>query len=75
LIKKYSVIIAGCHATSITLEEEFYSELLTLAAEKNTTPNHLITEIDLQRTSSNLSSAIRIYILHALKEKLNNPLG
>lgn len=69
-MKKYSVIIAGQHSTSISLEEDFYQVLLDIAKEKNITPFALITEIDLARTTPNLSSAIRIYILKYLQDKL-----
>jgi len=69
-LKKYSVIIAGQHSTSISLEEDFYQVLLDIAKEKNTTPFALITEIDLARTTPNLSSAIRVYILKYLQDKL-----
>ena len=69
-MKKYSVIIAGQHSTSISLEEDFYQVLLNIAKEKNITPFALITEIDLARTTPNLSSAIRVYILKYLQDKL-----
>ena len=73
-MKKFSVIIAHRHATSISLEEEFYTELTNLATEKCTTINELITEIDYNRTTENLSSAIRLYILQSLKEKINQQM-
>ncbi len=69
-MKKVSVLIAGRHATSLSLEEEFYNALMAIAGEKNTTINQLVTEIDKERTTANLSSAIRIYILKSLEEKL-----
>ena len=69
-MKKYSVIIAGQHSTSISLEEDFYQVLLNIAKEKNITPFALITVIDLARTTPNLSSAIRVYILKYLQDKL-----
>ncbi len=70
-MKKFSVVIAGRHATSISLEEEFYQELSRLAGEKKTTLNKLITEIDRTRNTPNLSSALRLYVLQSLQEKLN----
>ncbi len=71
-MKKFSVLIAGRHATSISLEEEFYQELLNLAASKNLTVSALVTEIDETRTTPNLSSAIRLYILKNLKQSLKS---
>lgn len=70
-MKKISILIAGRHTTSLSLEEEFYTALVNIAKEKNTTINRLVTEIDKERTTANLSSAIRIYILKTLQEKLN----
>lgn len=70
-MKKFSVIIAGQHITSISLEEEFYSELCKIAKELKLSPNKLITEIDKNRTTTNLSSAIRLYILKTLQDKIN----
>lgn len=66
---KKSVVIAGRHETSISLEDEFYEELVTIAREKNLSINQLVTEIDEEREVENLSSAIRLYILKWLKEK------
>lgn len=66
---KISVLIAGRHQTSISLEEEFFEELLNIAAEKKLSRNQLITLIDRTRTAENLSAAVRIYILQYYKEK------
>ena len=64
-MKKISVLIANRHATSISLEEEFYQVLLCIAAKQKIAFSTLITEIDENRdTSQNLSSAIRIYALN-----------
>ena len=68
-MRKRSVIIAGRHQTSISLEDEFLKELEIIAKKEHKTINQLITEIDATRTSTNLSSAIRIYILAYIKKK------
>ncbi len=75
-MKKISVIIAGRHSTSISLEPEFVDELRFLAKRKNKTINELVTQIDSERQQENLSSAIRIYILKQLKKQIsqNYPL-
>ncbi len=65
-MKKRSVNIAG-HATSVTLEDEFWSTLKNLAKSRNLSVNALITEIDEIRGPRNLSSAIRVYILKNLQ--------
>lgn len=75
-MRKRSVTIAG-HATSITLEDEFWAELKTLAKSSDMSINALVTAIDAARVqdniahgkATNLSSAIRIEILKSLKEK------
>lgn len=65
---KKSVIIANRHETSISLEDEFFIELQTIAKEKNLSINQIVTLIDSEREVDNLSSAIRIYILKYLKK-------
>ena len=69
---KVSVLIAGRHATSISLEDEFYQEFINIAKEKNLSRNELVTLIDRERTVDNLSSAIRLYVLQYYKEKAKN---
>lgn len=66
---KISVLIAGRHATSISLEEEFYEEFLNIAAEKKMSRNQLITLIDRTRSAENLSSAVRLFVLQYYKDK------
>ncbi len=66
---KISVLIAGRHATSISLEEDFYQEFINIAKEKNLSRNELVTIIDRERTVDNLSSAIRLYVLQYYKNK------
>jgi predicted DNA-binding ribbon-helix-helix protein len=70
---KKSVLIAGRHATSISLEDEFYAELQNIATAESTTVNKLITAIDKSRKKANLSSAIRVYILNYYKQKSVTP--
>ena len=62
-MKKISVVIAGRHSTSICLEEEFFFELKRIAYIRHQSLNDLITEIDKNKRTSNLSSAIRIFVL------------
>ncbi len=67
-VRKYSVMIAG-HRTSVSLEPEFYAELRRLAADEKTSVSELITKIDADRTGG-LSSALRLYVLAALKREI-----
>ncbi len=70
---KISVLIAGRHATSISLEEEFYEEFLNIASELKLSRNQLITQIDRTRKAENLSSAVRIFVLQYYKDKSTAP--
>ncbi|MBL4603445.1 MAG: ribbon-helix-helix domain-containing protein [Emcibacteraceae bacterium] len=65
VLKKHSIVISR-HQTSFTLENIFWAELKNLARKKEKSLKALITEIDAGRTT-NLSSAIRVYILKELK--------
>lgn len=64
---KRSVSIAG-HATSVTLEPEFWTALKKIAEREKVSLNGLITKIDADKDRDNLSSAIRVYILKHLIE-------
>lgn len=64
-VVKRSVSIAG-HLTSISLEEPFWSELQALAKRDNISLSKLIARIDKSR-STNLSSALRLYVFYSLK--------
>jgi predicted DNA-binding ribbon-helix-helix protein len=61
-MEKRSFSIAG-HRTSIALEPEFWTGLETIAAERQLSLAGLIREIDESRTSTNLSSAVRLAVL------------
>ncbi|MBP3546586.1 MAG: ribbon-helix-helix domain-containing protein [Alphaproteobacteria bacterium] len=70
---KKSVIIAGRHQTSISLEKEFFEVLQTICKERNVSVNQIVTEIDSSRTNEdNLSAAVRVYILNYLLQKVEN---
>ena len=60
-IKKRSVFISG-HQTSISIEDEFWSELKSICRKNSKSLNEVITEVDETR-SGNLSSALRVFIL------------
>ena len=60
-MKKISVLISGRHATSISLEDEFYAALLQITQRENISVNKLITKIDQTSRQDNLSAAIRLF--------------
>ena len=62
---KRSVTLHG-HRTSVSLEDEFWVELVRIAAERKISLNGLISKIDDGR-ATNLSSAIRLHVLEDLK--------
>lgn len=64
---KRSVMIAG-HATSVSLEAEFWDALKELADRRGLSLNQLVAEID-QSRSGNLSSAIRVHVLAAYRPR------
>ena len=67
---KHSVTLHG-HRTSISLETPFWTELRSIAAQKQMPINALVSKIDEGRgMDSGLASAIRIYVLQALKDQL-----
>ncbi|MBC8051071.1 MAG: ribbon-helix-helix domain-containing protein [Chitinophagales bacterium] len=59
---KRSLTIAG-HRTSISLEEAFWSALQDVARERGKAVASLIFQIDAKRGKTNLSSAIRVFLL------------
>jgi len=67
-IRKCSVSIAG-HATSISLEEDFWLALKAIAARQGVSLNALIAGIDCRR-GGNLSSALRVVVLKDLQALL-----
>jgi len=67
-MRKHSVVLSG-HATSFSLEDAFWAELKSIAQEKNCTVVSLLEKIDNIHTG-NLSSAIRLYVLDTLKQKI-----
>lgn len=67
MLKKRSIVIAG-HATSISLEPEFWAELKRAAEGRALSVNQLVSEIDADR-QGNLSSAIRVFVLAEVKKR------
>ena len=66
-MKKRSVSIRG-HRTSLSLEDGFWEELARIAQLRGTSVAGLIAEIDNSR-SGGLSSAVRLFVLHTVKQE------
>lgn len=63
-IRKRSVTLAG-HQTSVSMEEPFWDALARIAGARGRSVRALVEEIDAGRGGANLSSAIRVFVLHA----------
>ena len=61
-IVKRSIVIDG-HKTSVSLEDPFWADLKMIADVQRMTLSELVAEIDGRRERSNLSSAIRLFVL------------
>lgn len=68
LARKRSISISG-HRTSFSLEDIFFDDLCHLAKQDGLSLAALVTKIDNERPrDSNLSSALRLYVLDAAKK-------
>jgi predicted DNA-binding ribbon-helix-helix protein len=65
-MRKRSVVIAG-HRTSVSLETVFWSALKEIADTRGMSVNRLVEAIDESR-ATNLSSAIRVFVLKAVRD-------
>ncbi|MDA9674981.1 ribbon-helix-helix domain-containing protein [Pelagibacteraceae bacterium] len=67
-MNKHTVKVNG-HDTSVFIEEEFWLELKHISKLKKKSISMLISDVDKNKKTQNLSSAIRLYILNHLKNK------
>jgi len=74
MIVKRSVLIGG-HKTSVSIEDPFWKGLKAIADERDMNLSDLVTSIDSARRQSNLSSAIRLYVLDYYQSALKSPAG
>lgn len=65
-LRKRSVVIAG-HATSFSIEEEFWRDLRAMARRRALSLNALIASVDATR-QGNLSSALRLFVLECYRK-------
>jgi predicted DNA-binding ribbon-helix-helix protein len=61
-VVKRSIIIAG-HKTSVSMEDAFWNALKEIGKKQKTTISSLVADIDTRRRHTNLSSAIRLFVL------------
>lgn len=67
-MRKHSLVIAG-HATSVSLEQEFWDVLKEMADGRGIALAALIAEVDAGR-GENLSSALRLHVLRHLRAQV-----
>jgi predicted DNA-binding ribbon-helix-helix protein len=61
-VTKRSLVVGG-HKTSVSLEDAFWIELRSIAHNLGVHLSQLVGSIDSERQHSNLSSAIRLFVL------------
>ena len=67
---KRSVVLNG-HKTSISLEDAFCSSLKAIAQAQGATVAQTVATIDKTREQSNLSSAVRLFVLDQVRNGQN----
>ena len=75
LIAKRSIMVKN-QKTSVSLEDDFWEGLREIARLRRVSLSRLISSIDADRQFTNLSSAIRLFVLGFFKEEqaLRHPM-
>jgi predicted DNA-binding ribbon-helix-helix protein len=74
-VVKRSVVLCG-RKTSVSLEEPFWNTMREISAQRGMTLNQLVSAIESDRKqNSNLSSAIRLFVLDHFKRRALGPTG
>ena len=68
LVIQRTINIAG-RKTSVTLEDAFWKGLKEIATTKGVRASRLVSMIDSERQNTNLSSAIRLFVLEYYRGK------
>ena len=71
LVIKRSIVVAG-HKTSVSLEDAFWSGLKEIAVKRLMTLSELVSAIDKQRQHTNLSSALRVFVLDFYRSQVSD---
>jgi predicted DNA-binding ribbon-helix-helix protein len=69
VVVRRGVYVAG-HKTSVSVEDEFWEELIEIAKERGVSPSELITSINADRRHANLSSAVRLFVLNHYRTQI-----
>jgi predicted DNA-binding ribbon-helix-helix protein len=62
-VVKRSIVVDG-HKTSVSLEDSFWNALKEIARGSELTLSGLVSKIDSGRANGNLSSTLRVFVLH-----------
>jgi predicted DNA-binding ribbon-helix-helix protein len=68
-IAKRSVFVSG-RQTSVSVEDQFWAGLAEIATELELSMPALVTSINVDRKHSNLSSAIRLFVLRYYQDRV-----
>jgi predicted DNA-binding ribbon-helix-helix protein len=68
-VRKRSVVIGG-RRTSVSLEDAFWMALREIAVSQRARRTTLIAQIDGRREETNLSSAIRLFVLEFYRQRV-----
>jgi predicted DNA-binding ribbon-helix-helix protein len=68
IIAKRSIVISG-RQTSVSVEDQFWTGLAEIATELKLPIRALVTSINTDREHSNLSSAIRVFVLRYYRDR------
>jgi predicted DNA-binding ribbon-helix-helix protein len=71
-VAKRSIYLGG-RVTSVTLEDAFWHALKEIARRRRMKLPDLISAIESHRKDSNLSSAIRLYVLRFYRSQIPDP--
>ena len=69
-VVKRSIVLAR-HKTSVSLEDAFWTGLKEIADGRHLTLSDMLAVIDSERRQSNLSSAIRLFVLDFYRSQLS----
>jgi predicted DNA-binding ribbon-helix-helix protein len=73
-VVKRSIRITG-HKTSVSLEDDFWRALKEIAGERHISLSALVAAIENDRQHSNLSSAIRLFVLEFYRRRVSSKPG
>jgi predicted DNA-binding ribbon-helix-helix protein len=68
---KRSIVVAG-RKTSVSLEDPFWKALKEIASRRGVTVSDLVAGIDSDRHHSNLSSALRVFVLSLYRDAVTS---